>query len=374
LPSTSNHSLLEYPNEYHQNIECTAIGVGTAGCRIVSEISKANKFIRRFAYVSSDPQDLELVQSSNYKVFVNCGLSNKSSPFEIQAYALNHTKQFKKLFGPSKVVFIVAGLGGPTGSGISPVVAKTARNFGLIVISVAVMPNKLETHKHFFAGVALRKLRQASSGVVVIDSDEMVEEFADLPITDARAIVNERLSLAMRKLMESNENVEFGTGFSNLIKAVVNDHYSVLSLSHFDPTQTKMDSVEGAIRKAFAVGDARKASSAVLHIVGDKTLSTSDFVRAASRIRNTTSNNSLKLEAGFSTNGETSGLTTILLASGLLHTKFDDYDPVYKILGGRDFEQEAEDFVGEQQKIASFPFSGQLSSLDLGIEDIEAQV
>jgi cell division protein FtsZ len=350
----------------YENIECVAIGIGTAGCRIVSEISKSNRVVKRFAYVSADTQDLELDQKSIYKVFINCGLTEKSSPFKVRTYASASVRHLRKLFGSAKVVFAIAGLGGSSGSGIAPLVAKTAKEFGLTVIAVVVMPSKLETHKHFFAGVALRKLRQVSSGVIVIDNDEMLSELRDMPIMDARAVVNERISLAMKKLMESDGSFEFGTGLSKMVRTVVNNHYSVLSLSCMDSTQTPTDSVGEAIRRSYSLADARRADSAILHLVGDKTLSVEELSQAAEKVRTSFVNNSLKLETGFSINGR-AGITTILLTSGLAFTKFDDYDPVHKILSGRDLEEEMGD--GD----AGCSLDAEMPPVDLCVDSIEEE-
>ena len=61
----------------------------------------------------------------------------------------------------AKVVFIVAGLGRATGSGLAPVVAQLAQENGADTVSVAVMPFGFEEKLRFYSGLALRRLRTA---------------------------------------------------------------------------------------------------------------------------------------------------------------------------------------------------------------------
>src|SRR5207245_3590250 len=71
--------------------------------------------------------------------------------------------------------FVVEGLGGATGTGLAPHVAEMAQKSWATVVGVAVMPFDFEKRLRFYAGVSLRRLRAATSGVIVIDNDTLMK-------------------------------------------------------------------------------------------------------------------------------------------------------------------------------------------------------
>ena len=64
----------------------------------------------------------------------------------------------------AKVVFIVAGLGRATGSGLAPVVAELAKENGADTVSIAMMPFGFEEKLRFYAGLALRTAQGGLEG------------------------------------------------------------------------------------------------------------------------------------------------------------------------------------------------------------------
>src|SRR5271167_4114683 len=109
--------------------EVVAIGIGSAGIRIVSALSRETTLVNRFAYVTCDPADLESAGEGE-QLIIDTPMVQKPSPSMVRGFAMPHHDEMKRLVQDAKVVFVVAGLGRATGSGLAPIMAKLARDAG----------------------------------------------------------------------------------------------------------------------------------------------------------------------------------------------------------------------------------------------------
>src|SRR5712692_5036126 len=150
-----------------------AVGVGSAGCRIVSLLSKNSLLIDRFAYVSCDKNDFEFVGSGK-KVLIDCPVEQKLTPSIVRGLSITVRHTILNAVRGARVVFVVAGLGGATGTGLAPLIAEMAQKSWATVVGVAVMPFDFEKSLRFYAGVCLRRLTASTSGVIVIDNDALM--------------------------------------------------------------------------------------------------------------------------------------------------------------------------------------------------------
>jgi len=80
------------------------------------------------------------------------------------------------------MVFLVAGMGGGTGTGSAPVAAEVAKAQGAIVIGVCTMPFKIGRCKNTQAEDGLAKLRSHCDTVIVIENDRLVEIAGNMPL------------------------------------------------------------------------------------------------------------------------------------------------------------------------------------------------
>src|SRR2546427_12217221 len=96
-----------------------AVGVGSAGCRIVSLLSKHSLLIDRFAYVSCDKNDFELVGAGK-KVLIDCPVEQKLTPSIVRGLSITVRHTIANAVRGARVVFVVAGLGGGRGTRLAP--------------------------------------------------------------------------------------------------------------------------------------------------------------------------------------------------------------------------------------------------------------
>src|SRR5215472_13743988 len=86
--------------------EVTVVGIGSAGVRIASALSKEALMIDRFAYVSCDRSDLEGVEGQ--KLLIEGPIAQKLSPSMVRGLSIPHRGEMRDIIDGSKVVLVVA--------------------------------------------------------------------------------------------------------------------------------------------------------------------------------------------------------------------------------------------------------------------------
>ena len=327
---SSNQSTLLNFLQSKSNREVLTLGVGSAGCRIVSRLQASRNLIGRFAYTSTEEKDLNYSDKGD-KLLIENGFRGKTSPFYVRGKAGRETSKIKELLEESKLVFLVAGLGGSVGSGIAPLVAQIARESELLTVCVAVMPYSFEKDRHFYAGTTLRKLRSLADGVIVVDNDELLREAPERPVLEAYNLVNGRVALALSAIAGGSDGKNLDTGLNTLLDAVMQKGYAVLNVFESSSINACEESVIEAIQSTYRMTGPDAASKVVLHLVGDGKTSVGDMAASVNRVHSLLGDESLTVHTGVSV-GTGGGLTAVLLASGFETTKYDDYDPLDQVL------------------------------------------
>ncbi|VVB74718.1 Cell division protein FtsZ [Candidatus Tiddalikarchaeum anstoanum] len=111
--------------------------------------------------------------------------------------------ELKQLVKDTDLLFICAGMGGGTGTGSAPVVAKLAKEMGSIIIGVVTMPFNIERARIEKAELGLQLLRESCDSVIVIDNNRLVEIAGNLPITQSFAVANELISTMIKGIVET---------------------------------------------------------------------------------------------------------------------------------------------------------------------------
>jgi cell division protein FtsZ len=317
----------------------TAVGIGSAGIKIVSLLSRKSLVVDRFAYVSCDDSDFSTVDLKD-TILLESPVDQKLTPPMARGLALGAREKIKNAVQGSEVVFVVAGLGGATGSGLAPFVASLARECGAIPVGVAVMPFEFEKKMRFYAGVSLRRLRATSRGVVVVDNDTLLRSSPeDTTLADLYDTANKAVVKALGSLLSKSSEGSKPVGLNKLLGAVLQDGYTILGVSSSGSPDKAEDALAGAVVSIGKIADAREATRAVVSLNGDPTLTAPEIGLVVDRVGVVTGSQELDVEYGVDYTGSAQ-LQVGLLASGFSSTKYDDYDPLAKVLGDRVIDEE----------------------------------
>lgn len=152
------------------------IGVGGAGGNAVNYMHEHGIEDVDFVVCNTDKQALE-VSPVEYKVAIGeKGAGN--DPTVGRKKAIEHIDLIKQAFDrfESQMVFITAGMGGGTGTGASPVIAKVAREKGILTVGIVTQPLRIEgmiRHKQAMAGI--EELANVVDSLLVINNDKISE-------------------------------------------------------------------------------------------------------------------------------------------------------------------------------------------------------
>ncbi|MCE2740258.1 MAG: cell division protein FtsZ [Sphingobacteriales bacterium] len=103
----------------------------------------------------------------------------------------------------TKMLFITAGMGGGTGTGAAPIIAKTAREMGILTVGIVTTPFSFEGKKRQdFASEGIEALKNAVDCLLIIGNDKIKEMYGNLPMRAAFGHANEILNTAAKGIAE----------------------------------------------------------------------------------------------------------------------------------------------------------------------------
>jgi cell division protein FtsZ len=200
-----NNYSFELPT--HQRSIIKVIGVGGGGSNAVNHMF--NQGIRdvEFVVVNTDSQALKSSPIPNrIQIGTNLteGLGAGANPEKGKNAAIESKEDIRDMLSKdTKMVFITAGMGGGTGTGAAPEIARVAKELGILTVGIVTLPFMWEGKK---------KLKQASSGieslkdncdtVIVILNDKLREIYGNLPIREAFAEADNVLTTAAKGIAE----------------------------------------------------------------------------------------------------------------------------------------------------------------------------
>ena len=117
--------------------------------------------------------------------------------------ALESKEQIREMLMGTKMVFVTAGMGGGTGTGAAPVIAKIAKDMDILTVGIVTAPFSFEGKKKMGqADLGLEALRQNCDTVIVILNDKLREIFGNLSIGQAFAQADNILTTAAKGIAE----------------------------------------------------------------------------------------------------------------------------------------------------------------------------
>ncbi|MCX8109495.1 MAG: cell division FtsZ family protein, partial [Verrucomicrobiae bacterium] len=195
------------------------VGVGGAGLQAVSHMMQSGLTGVTYAAAHSDERLLATCQLEQKVLFgasVTRGLGAGGDPDIGRAAAEADLEILRELAVNQDLVIIVAGLGGGTGSGAAPVVARVARELGSLVVGVVTLPFDFEgQRRHQQAQLALRQLKCAADAVICLPNQKVAGLLdQSTPLLEAFRIANDHLAEGVRGLwrlvtQEGLINVDF---------------------------------------------------------------------------------------------------------------------------------------------------------------------
>ena len=152
------------------------IGVGGGGGNAVQHMYEEGVKNVSFLVTNTDSQVLK-VNMVPSKIQLGDGLGTGGDPKKGREIAENNIDTIKTMFGEdTHMVFITAGMGGGTGTGAAPVIARVAKEMGILTVGVVTLPFKMEMRKRMDkALLGMEDLKKCVDSLIVINNQRLLE-------------------------------------------------------------------------------------------------------------------------------------------------------------------------------------------------------
>jgi cell division protein FtsZ len=197
--------LFEMPKSQSNTIK--VIGVGGGGSNAVNHMFQQDTKGVDFVICNTDAQALENSSIPNkiqLGVNLTSGLGAGANPEVGEQAAKESIKEIQEMLNTqTKMVFITAGMGGGTGTGAAPIIAKIAKDMDILTVGIVTMPFQFEGRmRSKQAQAGIDELRNNVDSLIVINNNKLREVYGNLGFKAGFSKADEVLSTAARGIAE----------------------------------------------------------------------------------------------------------------------------------------------------------------------------
>ena len=180
------------------------IGVGGGGGNAVNHMYREGIHDVTFLVCNTDRQALEDSPIPDRLQLGDEGLGAGTNPIKGRTEAENRIEQIRaKLSDGTKMVFITAGMGGGTGTGAGPIVAKVSKEMDILTVGIVTIPFIFEGAKKIDQALdGVEEMAKNVDALLVINNERLREIYPSLGVLDAFGKADDTLSIAARSIAE----------------------------------------------------------------------------------------------------------------------------------------------------------------------------
>ncbi len=228
----------------------SVIGVGGGGGNAVNNMIESGLDSVKFVVANTDKQALDKSKATT-KIQLGEGVRGAGAVPEVGEKAAEFSlNELKELLKGTEMLFITAGMGGGTGTGASPVIARTAKQMGILTVAIVSSPFSWEGQgRHNNAKSGIEKLRENVDALIIVPNDRLL------------GIINQNVSFVQAYKMVDEILFNATKGISDIISKV--GHVNV----DFADVKTIMSNMGDALMglgKATGQDKAKEAAKAAL--------------------------------------------------------------------------------------------------------------
>ncbi|MBO4427881.1 MAG: cell division protein FtsZ [Bacteroidales bacterium] len=226
------------------------IGVGGGGCNAVEYMFRQGIQGCNFIVCNTDASHLNAC-TVPVKIQLGTGLGAGTDPTKGRNAALEKQDEIasRVLNDETQMVFITAGMGGGTGTGASPVIARMAKEKGILTVAVVTIPFLNEGDKALTRALeGIHELEKNVDSLIIINNENLYKHYGKLLVHDAYPKADEVLATAVKGIVEiiqkrGYQNVDFED-----VKTMLRDSGMALMGSGYGSGK---DRIQDAVKSAF---------------------------------------------------------------------------------------------------------------------------
>lgn len=179
------------------------VGVGGGGGNAVNHMFREGVENVTFVVCNTDRMAVENSPVAN-KVVIGDGRGAGNRPDKARKFAEDDIEKIERIFdNQARMVFITAGMGGGTGTGAGPVVARVAKEKGLLTIGIVTIPFLFEGKQKIMKALdGADEMSKYVDALLIINNERLTEIYPDLDFFNAFSKADDTLSTAARSISE----------------------------------------------------------------------------------------------------------------------------------------------------------------------------
>ena len=289
-------------------VKIIVIGVGGAGNNAVNRMIDDNINNVDFYVANTDKQALSLSKAPKRLILgesVTNGLGAGGEPSIGKQAAEASEAEIRDIVKNANLVFIAAGMGGGTGTGAAPVIARYAKDSGALTIAIVTRPFSFEgSRKAQFSIDGLNALKENVDSLIVVSNDKLLINNGKASITDAFSEADKVLARSVKTvsdiiLMPSLMNLDFAD-----VRSILKDSgVALIGFGEGQGENASEDAATSALSNPLIEQTISGATKAICHITVGPNISLNSAYQCISYI-NDASGSLMDIKFGISTNDQ----------------------------------------------------------------------
>lgn len=334
--------------EFDQYANIKVVGVGGAGCNALARMEEEG--IQGVELIVANT-DLQVLANSKVQRRIELGasltkgLGAGANPEIGKQAALESEDIIREALQGADMVFIAAGMGGGTGTGAAPVIAKIARDLGALTVGIVTRPftfeGKLRT-KHSIEG--LQELKNNVDSLIVISNDKLLEFVGSIPVGEAFTEADKILIQGVQTITDliavpAIVNLDFAD-----VKTVMKDKGSALIGIGLGQGPNKAEeAAKQAIASPLLEASIAGAKHAIINVTGGNSMTLMDSNEAVRVIEEYAGNEDINVIFGVAVNESLEDeMVVTVIATGFDLPEFEETSPIESIAKNEEKEEVAE--------------------------------
>ncbi len=257
------------------------IGVGGAGGNAINDMIDSDISGVEYIAINTDEQDLK---KSKAKTKISLGhLGAGANPEIARESAENNSQDIRKVIKDQDMIFITAGMGGGTGTGASPVIAKIAKEEGILTVAIVTKPFKFEGKKRKLnAEKGLEELKKYVDTLIVIPNQKLLdlEGAKNKNFQEHFKASNEILRYGVKGIAELiTKEGTINLDFSDVKSVMQDSGVALFGFVESNEDESIEDIVERTITNPLLEKDIKGASKILVNITSGNNVTMEDVIK-----------------------------------------------------------------------------------------------
>jgi cell division protein FtsZ len=264
------------------------VGCGGAGNNTVNRLYNIGVEGAETIAINTDKQHLQMVEADT-RVLVGKsltqGLGAGGDPEMGERATEMAQGTIKEVLSGADLVFVTAGMGGGTGTGAAPVVAKIANDEGAIVVGMVSTPFNVERARTVKAEEGLEDLRNEADSIIVLDNNRLLDYVPNLPVGKAFSVMDQLIAETVKGIAETiTQPSLINLDYADMTSIMNQGGVAVMLVGETQDKNKTEAVVEDAMSHPLLDVDYRGASGGLVHITGGPDLTLKEAEEIAERI------------------------------------------------------------------------------------------